>query len=102
MPVINTYRLKVNETIYLVVFTHVDADTYCVLTWERRGRRYASSGIAYCNPKDTFDASLGERVAMSRACEIGVRSIWREFEDDDLHQVYSLFREAQRRLKECS
>jgi hypothetical protein len=61
----------IGERTYRVDFHHNGPITLCAITWVgKKGRMGGIQGASFCNPKDTFDPNVGERLAMKRACGI--------------------------------
>lgn len=63
-----------NVPIISIEYSIKDAITTCAIRWQNplNENIRKSFGVSKCNPKDTFDETLGKRLAESRA----KRSIW--------------------------
>lgn len=90
--------LVVDETEYRVSFMHSGMTTFCGITWEEDDRQHGVYGASHCNPKDTFDAKTGEKVAMRKACGVGMND-WFGM-PAFLPKVYSAYRMLMRANKE--
>ena len=81
--------LTVEGVEYTAMFTLVNDRTGCALYWRKDNHEYALAGGTKRNPRDTYSADTGMRVAMRRACGIG-----RPYAHQ-LPAVYSAFRKWQ-------
>lgn len=89
-PVNSLITLSVGETEYTIAFVHIKATTICNITWmNKQGRLRGVGGASYCNPKDTFSAEIGEKVAMRKAC--GIEEPWGIIGLSELYHEYRLY-----------
>lgn len=59
---------------YTVIFSFVGDYTAAHILWHEGGKTAGLAGHAKRNPKDTYDANIGMRVAMRTAC--GIDNVW--------------------------
>jgi hypothetical protein len=77
-----------DETEYHVMIVHDGPTTLCAISWRYKGRRYGFQGMSVCNPGDTYDQAIGDKLAIKRACGVEGRCLY------DLRAVYNAWRKS--------
>jgi hypothetical protein len=68
-PTFRGSTYTVDDVDYHVAFTYNGPITFCSICWHtKKGMAQGTYGAACCNPKDTYDKTIGERIAMKGAC----------------------------------
>ena len=76
---------------YAVTLIHNGPLTLAAIAWVQDGKVRGFQGAAACNPKDEYDQATGDKLAMKRACGVGI-GCWA----CHMPELYSAWRKARR------